>query len=224
MTPEREPNITPYDITKPLNIDDIIKPDVPLDIDIGCGKGRFTLGRAINHPERSLIGIDRLKGRIHKLEGKIRRAGCSNAHLLRLEAFYSVAYLLPNDRISSFFILFPDPWPKKRHYRRRLFCPEFLTTLAQKLTEEGEVHVATDHLEYFAKIRSIFESDPRFTAICPYRRDESEKTDFERLFRKKGKPIAEASYRLTKKPNPAPEKSASLPIHQEPRAERAPSR
>ena len=201
---------------------DTFSPDMPLDVDIGCGKGRFLMGRATNNPDRQILGIDRLKGRIRKVDGKIRRAHLNNAKLLRLEAFYSVAYLLPDNRVSAFFVLFPDPWPKRRHSHRRLFRPEFLATLARKLQASGEIHVATDHFDYFAQIRALFEADSRFGAIWPYQRDESERTNFEHLFRSKGFPVAEASYRLLK-PIDAPPACPAIPLT-EPRPERQPSR
>lgn len=223
MTPDATPSsfiITPNDVTRPLP-EEAFNPCKPLDVDIGCGKGRFLLGRAKNHPDRQILGIDRLKGRIQKLDGKLQRAGCTNGRLIRLEAFYSVAYLLPDDSVTNFFILFPDPWPKRRHANRRLIRPEFLETIGRKLKANGNVHLATDHLDYFAVMRDVFESDPHFNPIWPYQRDDSEKTDFEKIFRCQGLAVAEASYRLIRKD---PDMSAKLPLPNEPRRERKPSR
>ncbi len=197
--PDGEIVLDPSDITQALPLSQIFGSGAPLEIDVGCGKGRFLLERARRHPDTPFLGIERLKGRVEKVTGKIRRAGLTNVRLLRLEALYTIQFLLPDDCVRAIYVFFPDPWPKRRHHRRRLFSPEFLSTLNAKLIAGGAVHVATDHLDYFAEIAKLLRADARFTEVEPYHRDEPEQTDFERIFRGKGMQIGQASF-ITAKP------------------------
>jgi tRNA (guanine-N7-)-methyltransferase len=186
--------LRPGSIAAPLPIDDLFDPARPLEVDCGCGKGRFLLARAAAHPEVQFIGIDRMLVRIRKLDRKILRAGLDNVRLLRMEAFYSLQQLLPPHRIRTVYIFFPDPWPKRRHHPRRLFSPAFLDVLWSRLTTGGTVQVATDHLDYFAEIRKRLTADARFLEVPHLVRSEAEQTDFEKIFRGQGLPVGECAF------------------------------
>lgn len=186
--------IRPPAIDTPLVINDLFDPALPLEVDCGCGKGRFLLARAAAHPEMQFLGIDRMLVRIRKLDGKIQRAGLTNVRLLRMEAFYSLQHLLPPHRLRTVYVFFPDPWPKRRHHRRRLFGPAFLDVLWSRLEPGGRVQVATDHLDYFAEIRTCLSADARFREVPHLVRDEAEQTDFERIFRGQGLPIGACAF------------------------------
>jgi tRNA (guanine-N7-)-methyltransferase len=182
------------DIITPIPVDDLFDPGKPLEVDVGCGDGRFLLAHATAHPERQFLGIERLLGRIRKVDRKIGRLGLTNVRLIRLEALYSLKYLLPPGRVSVFYIFFPDPWPKRRHHKRRLFCPDFLDLLASRLTPGGRVEIATDHLDYFAAIRKLFAADTRFREVPHTPRGEAEQTDFEQFFLRQGAPIGACAF------------------------------
>lgn len=169
-------------------------PDRPIEVDVGCGKGRFLLARAQRFPETNFLGIERLLGRLRKVDRKLLRAGLTNVRLLRMEAYYATTYLLPADAISAYYIFFPDPWPKARHHDHRLFNPAYLDALARSLRPGGLVHVATDHLPYFEEIHAILRADPRFEEVAPFEPTEAERTDFELLFLGQ-KPIGRCSFR-----------------------------
>ena len=186
--------IRPPVIDTPLPVDELFDPARPLEVDCGCGKGRFLLARAAAHPDVQFLGIDRMLVRIRKLDRKVQRAGLHNVKLLRLEAFYSLQHLLPDHQIRTIYIFFPDPWPKRRHHRRRLFSPEFLDVLWARLETGGTVQVATDHLDYFAEIRKCLVADARFREVPHLVRGEAEQTDFERIFRGQGLPIGECAF------------------------------
>ena len=186
--------IRPPSIDTLLPVDELFHPARPLEVDCGCGKGRFLLARAAAHPDVQFLGIDRMLVRIRKLDRKVQRAGLHNVKLLRLEAFYSLQHLLPDHRIRTIYIFFPDPWPKRRHHRRRLFSPEFLDVLWSRLAAGGTVQVATDHLDYFAEIRKCLAADARFREVPHLVRGDSEQTDFERIFRGQGLPIGECAF------------------------------
>lgn len=166
----------------------------PLEIDLGCGKGRFLLARAKNHPEVNFLGIDRMLKRIRKIDNRVRRRGDENIRLLRMEGYYATTYLVPTGAVRTYYIFHPDPWPKKRHAENRLFSPRFLDALHRTLEPGGCVHAATDHLPYYDDICSILRADARFEEIPAFVPIEEERTDFELWYLDKG-PIGRISIR-----------------------------
>lgn len=169
-------------------------PERPLEIDLGCGKGRFLLARAAKSPETNFLGIDRMLRRIRKVDNRARRLDLDNLRLLRLEAYYAVACLLPPASVDTYYIFFPDPWPKARHEGHRLFNARFLDALHRTLAADGVAHVATDHGPYFEQLAGIFAADARFAPVAPYVPPEDEQTDFERYYIGQ-KPIGRLSVR-----------------------------
>jgi tRNA (guanine-N7-)-methyltransferase len=179
----------------PLPLHDLFANDAPIEIDLGCGKGRFLLARAKDHPEVNYLGIDRMLRRIRKIDRKAIRAGLHNIRLFRMEAYYAVSYLIPPQSISAYYVLFPDPWPKKKHHDHRLFNPLFIEALIRTLKPGAPLHVATDHLPYFDEIYRVIKARPdAFEEIAAWEPQEHEQTDFELLFRAH-KPIGRASFR-----------------------------
>ena len=181
--------------TQALDMARFYPASAPLEIDVGCGKGRFLTARAQAHPNVNFLGIDRMVGRLRKMDKKIHRAGLTNVRLLHLEASYTVCHLLPLQTVSMFHIFFPDPWPKRRHHRRRLFNPDFLSSLHKALLPHGQINLATDHLGYFAEIHALFSRDPRFEETPAYKPEAAERTEFERLFTSQELPIRRFSFK-----------------------------
>jgi tRNA (guanine-N7-)-methyltransferase len=167
----------------------------PLEIEVGCGKARFLLARARGQPEVSFFGIDRMLTRLEKADRVLQRDGIRNVRLLRVEAWYAFSYLLPEHSVAACYVFFPDPWPKRRHHRRRLFGPAFLDALHRTLAVDGRIHAATDHADYFADILKVFSRDPRFVKETPFAPAPDERTDFELKFLAQGLTIGRASYR-----------------------------
>jgi tRNA (guanine-N7-)-methyltransferase len=166
----------------------------PLEVDVGCGKGRFLLERAHAHPDTNLLGIDRMLRRIRKIDNRVRRLGYANVSLLRVEAYYAVAFLMPAEAIQTYYIFFPDPWPKHRHHENRLFNPRFVEALLRTLRAGGCVHVATDHQPYFESIAAILRAESGLAEIEPFQPTEAERTDFERWYLDRS-PIGRCSFR-----------------------------
>ncbi len=167
----------------PLPLRQLFGNDRPIEIDLGCGKGRFLLAHAADHPEINLLGIDRMLRRIRKVDRKAVRAGLTNVRLFRMEAYYAVAYLLPAATISTVYILFPDPWPKRKHHDHRLFNPRFIDALHHILIPGGLLHIATDHRPYFEHIHATLRAEaPRFTEVEAWEPPDHARTDFELLF------------------------------------------
>lgn len=168
--------------------------EAPVEIELGCGNGRFLAAQAAKNPTVHYIGIERMMGRVRKLNRKAERLPGRNLHALRLEAFYTFYYLIPEHRIRTVYVFFPDPWPKRHHHRHRLFSPPFLDALWMRLEVGGVIQIATDHQDYYQEIRKIFSASPRFTEVPAMTRAEEEQTDFEQLFLRQGLPIGACAY------------------------------
>ena len=157
-------------------------PSKPLEIDLGCGKGRFLVQRSFDNPEINFLGIDRMLGRIRKLDGKLLRKGVRNARLFRLEGDYTINYLVPAESVDTYYYFFPDPWPKKRHHENRLFKERAVDAIHKTLKVGGILHIATDHEEYFEEMNELMKADSRFEIAPIFYPKESELSDFELRF------------------------------------------
>ena len=189
----------------------------PLEVEVGCGRGRFLTGRAAKNPACEFLGIERMKERVNVFDGKVRRGKLANAHVVRLEALYTFHYLLPEHHARTVYVFFPDPWPKKRHQSHRLFGPLFLNALWKRLEIGGTLEFATDHEEYFQTVEACFAGDRRFTRVAPLERGPAEWTEFETLFRGQGLPIHAAAWRTLPVENEQPLAPLAIPPEDEPR-------
>jgi len=133
-----------------------------LIVEIGFGKGEFLYEMALRRPEANFVGIDVFLTGVAKLLRRMCHYENSNLpepgniRVLLKEAATALRENFPERSISELYILFPDPWPKKRHHKRRLIKPEFTQLLKEKLKPEGFVLVATDHEGYMQTIRESF--------------------------------------------------------------------
>jgi len=125
------------DICRRLDWRALFGNDRPVELDLGAGDGGFALAYAQQHPDTNLLAVERLLGRVRKIEKRAARAKLANVRVLRLEFGYTVRYLLPPESVSIAHIMFPDPWPKRRHWPRRLMQPDFVRDLAAAL-QPGE--------------------------------------------------------------------------------------
>ncbi len=158
-------------------------PSKPLEIDLGCGKGRFLVQHSFDNPEINFLGIDRMLGRIRKLDGKLIRKGVRNARIFRLEGDYTINFLVPAESVDTYYYFFPDPWPKARHHENRLFKERAVNAIHKTLKVGGVLHIATDHEEYFEEMNELMKADPRFEVAPIFYPNESEMSDFELRFK-----------------------------------------
>ena len=177
--------IIPESYFQVLNLDSVFPREGPIEVDLGCGDGSFLVELARRHPERNFLGLERLLGRVRSGSRKIAHGKLENARVLRIENSYAVAYLLPPNSVSAFYLLFPDPWPKRRHQRRRIVTEEFLEAIYRALVPEGSFVIATDEREYFEEIRRKAEQIGNF-AVQPTGEFALPPTTFEKHFLRRG--------------------------------------
>lgn len=180
--------------TDPIHFADLFGNANPVEVEIGCGKGLFLANRAGANPGINFFGIDRAGKWMRKGVRKAERRKLANVRFLKGIADQIFPDLLPSGQVSVFHIYFPDPWPKRRHHRRRLLSPSFLSLLHEKLKGDGLIEIATDDADYFAAIRkAVAETGPLWRTMRESlnRRlfDEPCKTNYELKFQAAGKEI-----------------------------------
>lgn len=167
----------------------------PFEVELGCGDSTFLVEWARRHPERNFLGVERLLGRLKKLDRKGRRAGLVNLRGLRIEAAYCLEYLLPAASVSALHVYFPDPWPKRKHWGHRLVNAGFTELAAQILVPDGTVYLRTDDAPYFQQMTEVFAASPRFQPVETSPEQSAILTDFEKDFLAQGKVTHRAAYR-----------------------------
>lgn len=166
-----------------------------LEVELGSGDGSFLVAWAAAHPDRRFVGVERLLGRMRKLDRKAQRAGLTNIRGLRIEAGYCLEYLLPPGSVSALHVYFPDPWPKRRHRKNRLVNERFPALAAAVLQPGGWVHLRTDDLDYFQQMQAVFSGAEGFEPGLPPEELVAVKTDFEREFNARGIATNVASFK-----------------------------
>ncbi|HHY84223.1 MAG TPA: tRNA (guanosine(46)-N7)-methyltransferase TrmB [Verrucomicrobia bacterium] len=168
----------------------------PLEVELGCGDASFLVQYAAQHRDRNFIGVERLLGRIRKLDRKGRRLQLTNVRGVRIESSYFLQYLLPPHTASALHIYFPDPWPKLKHRRKRLINERFPEIARQALIPGGFVYLRTDDPLYFRQMLDVFSANPAFQPADTPEELKAILTDFETEFLKRGIETLRAAYRL----------------------------
>jgi tRNA (guanine-N7-)-methyltransferase len=169
--------------------------DQPLEIELGSGDGSFLVNYAKLHPERNFLGVERLQGRLRKLDRKGRRAGLVNLRGTRVESAYFLEYLLPPRSCAAVHVYFPDPWPKRKHRKYRLINARFPEIAARALVPGGFVRLRTDDANYFSQMTEVFAASPAFEPVETPVELSAVITDFESEFNARGVPTLRAAYR-----------------------------
>lgn len=167
-----------------------------LEIELGSGDGSFLVEYAAQHPQRNFIGVERLLGRIRKMDRKARRNGLTNLWGVRIESTYFLEYLLPRHSAAAIHLYFPDPWPKRRHQRHRLVNARFPALASEALEPGGIVYLRTDDAEYFDQMNSVFRASSIFEPTTTPTELAANLTDFEREFQAKGVSTLRAAYAM----------------------------
>ena len=161
-------SLRPQELEGKIDFAQLFGRDGPIHIEIGCGKATFLLNEAKAYPEINFLGIERA-GRYYRYAvDRIGRWMLKNVRIIRIEAVFLLAEFVPDNSVDYFHIYFPDPWPKKRHHKRRFFNSDNIGQLIRCLKTGGIIKTATDHSEYFGQIQALIAERP----------DRLEKTDF----------------------------------------------
>lgn len=181
----------PTNHLQPLEIDNLFARNAPLEVDLGCGDASFLAALAERHPERNYLGIEQMPGRVRTGCRRVDRVRLTNVRLVRVEIAHAVASLLPPASVDVFYLMFPDPWPKRRHLRRRVVTPAFITSIATRLKSGGHFLFATDQGDYFEQTVRIARGSQLFE-VAPAAASPLPRSTFEQRFLNAGRAI----YRL----------------------------
>lgn len=162
----------------------------PLALEIGCGNGEALCALARAHPEQDFLGAEVYPPGVGHLLGEIDRLGLGNVRVARADA-RAVLGALPTGALDAVYILFPDPWPKKRHHKRRLVDDALAAELARCLKNGGTVRLATDAPDYAAQMRDVLSRRDELAATDPLARPE---TKYERRARRLGNAVTELAF------------------------------
>ena len=163
----------------------------PLELEVGTGKGAFLVEEASRRTGVNFIGIERASRYWRYASDRLRRRECSNARVVLADAGYFLTELVPDAALVAVHVHFPDPWPKKRHHKRRLIRPNLIREVERVLIPGGRLQIVTDHQEYYARIEAVIRSSS--LAPSPYVRpttagdEELVGSNFERKYQRLGR-------------------------------------
>jgi len=133
-----------------------------VEVEIGIGKGRFLLTAAAARPEVSHLGIEWSNEYLRLVETRAERGHLNNVRFVRADASDLVRRAIPDRSVSIYYVFYPDPWPKKRHHKRRFLQTANVDAMARTLVPSGWLHVATDHDDYWGVIEPLLDTHPAF--------------------------------------------------------------
>jgi tRNA (guanine-N7-)-methyltransferase len=125
----------------------------PVELEIGFGKGTFLREAAQMFPDRNFLGLERANKYFRLVRGRLEKRGLENVRIVRGEAVHFLSHFVPDESLHAIHIYHPDPWPKRRHHKRRLLTRDFLALCLSKLVEGGGIVITTDFEKYFDFIR-----------------------------------------------------------------------
>jgi tRNA (guanine-N7-)-methyltransferase len=189
----------PAGMPVPLDLDALFGRAAPCVLDIGFGDGEALVTCAANHSGVDYLGVEVHEPGIGHLLLLLEKANVSNVRVIARDAA-DVVRELADGSIDAVNLFFPDPWPKKRHHKRRLVQPEFIAEIARVLDSGGLLHVATDWADYAEHSRAVISADGRFSSagdsadLCHNPLAFRPPTKFERRGRRLGHEVVDLHY------------------------------
>ncbi len=185
----------------PLSLDRLLAGPGDWEMELGFGKGRFLLQRAAERPDLRFLGIEIASPYYRLAAQRAARRGLANLALVRGESLYLLAAALPRNFAQAVHVYFPDPWPKSRHQKRRLFDAESVDLILGTLAAGGVLYFASDHPDYGPAVRELLRSHPGLEVTS--REDpwpEGARTNYEAKYIREGRAIV----RLEARPRSVP--------------------
>lgn len=175
----------------------VLSGDGPWEVEIGYGKGRYLLEQARARPDERFLGIEVVSKYFKMLRRRARHWGAENLLNVRGEALYLLGALLPRGFARRLHVYFPDPWPKAKHHRRRLFDHETVDLVLGALAPGGELCFATDFLDYGELVMELLESHPDLE-VEPLHDPwpDGARTNYEAKYMEEGRPILRCRARV----------------------------
>jgi len=163
---------------QPLDLDAMFGRVAPKFVEIGFGMGETTATVAAQHRENDYLGIEVHTPGVGSLLKAIAERDLTNVRIIQHDAVEVLSEMIPPPTLSGVHIFFPDPWPKKRHHKRRLLQPAFVSLIAERLAAGAYLHAATDWREYAEFILDVLRAEPRLANIA---KDYSPRPDYRPL-------------------------------------------
>ena len=163
-------------------------PNQAIAIDFGCGEGDSLIAFSKEFPKTYFIGIEKLLGRARKTKRKLQNEKISNASIFRIDGEYALSWLFADKSIHRIYLLFPDPWQKRKHNKNRLLRPEILNQISRILKNKGDFILKTDDLSYFQQAEKICSKHKNFILV-PSEEIYLPTTQFEKTWKKQSKVI-----------------------------------
>jgi tRNA (guanine-N7-)-methyltransferase len=161
--------------------------DQPVEIEIGLGKGRFLIDAAQRRPEINFVGVEWAAKYLRLAHARSVKSQLYNMRYVRADAREFVEFFVPAISVQAYHIYFPDPWPKKKHHKRRLFNNEFLREVEHTLQPGGLLWLATDFVDYYEVMLKLLQGSESMVEVD--REWEGVRTNYEDKYVAQGKPI-----------------------------------
>lgn len=144
-----------------IDLDRIFGRSAPKILEIGFGMGETTAEIAAGHPENDYLGVEVHTPGVGGLLKRIAELGLDNVRIIQYDAVEVLTHMIAPSTLDGAHIFFPDPWPKKRHHKRRLIQPAFVALLVERMKPGAYLHVATDWQEYAEQILAVLAAEPQ---------------------------------------------------------------
>ncbi len=167
----------------------------PRIVEIGSGVGEATAALAAARPAYDVVALEVWRPGVAHTLGLVAEAGADNVRLLSVDAVWALRHLFGTGEVDELWTFFPDPWPKKRHHKRRLVTPAFAALAASRLRPGGIWRLATDWGDYAGRMQTVLDAEPLLEGGPVERWAERPVTKFERKGRDADREIVDLAYR-----------------------------
>jgi tRNA (guanine-N7-)-methyltransferase len=188
------------DMPRPWNPKQLFPQDLPLEVEVGSGKGLFLNSAAKQNPAHNFLGIEIAAKYARHAAAKLAKSGYKNAIMLSGDAQRFFVEILPDQSLIAVHVYFPDPWWKKRHHKRRVMNERFISEIYSTLTQGGSLHFWTDVRERYDEILELIATHTPFVGPIEVAERQAEhnldyRTHFERRMRLTDQPVYRAEFR-----------------------------